>query len=67
MTHYHIRWSNLDLDWEAFLTRAEAEASAMQLARRSETYTIVEFDGGCPRCAMLKRQRVGSDPLPPNV
>jgi len=56
MTHFHIRWSTLDLDWEAFRTRAEAEASAVGLVRRSETYTIEEFGGDCPRCAMLKQQ-----------
>lgn len=58
MTHYHIRWSDRKLDWEAFSTPKEAEVSAMQLARQSETYTIEEFDGDCPRCAMLKKQRL---------
>ena len=52
--HYHIRWSNGALDWEPFNTRAEAEASARQLMRFGESYTIEEFDGTCPRCLELK-------------
>ena len=51
MPHYHIRWSTKEvLDWAAFPTRAEAEASAAQLVRRGETYTIEERDDTCPRC-----------------
>jgi hypothetical protein len=51
MTHYHIRWSgNVPLDWECFGTRAGAEASAKQLVRRGETYTIEKHDESCPRC-----------------
>jgi hypothetical protein len=59
MLHYHIRWSEKivsnwkcfsALDWEAFTSRAEAEASARQLVRQNETYTIEEHDGNCPRC-----------------
>ena len=51
MTHYHIRWSgNVPLDWERFSTAAEAEASAKQLLRRGETYTVEEHDETCPRC-----------------
>lgn len=53
-THYHIRWSNAALDWERFGTRAEAEASATELARPDETYAIEELDGDCPRCQDLK-------------
>ena len=52
--HYHIRWSNAALDWERFDTQAEAEASAKQLARPDETYTIEEFEGACPRCPDVK-------------
>jgi hypothetical protein len=48
--HYHIRWSGAALDWERFNTHAEAEASAKQLARPGETYTIEELDGDCTRC-----------------
>ena len=67
MIHYHIRWSDLKLDWEAFSTRREAEASAMQLARASETYTIEEFDGDCPRCAMLRKRQPGRSEAQPDL
>jgi hypothetical protein len=51
MPHYHIHWSGKDaLDWESFGSRAEAEASAKQLVRLGETYTIDERDEDCPRC-----------------
>jgi hypothetical protein len=49
--HYHIRWAQVPLlDWESFNTRAEAEAGAQLLARRTETYTIEEHGEGCQRC-----------------
>jgi hypothetical protein len=49
--HYHIHWSGkAALDWEAFGSRAEAEAAAQQLVRQEETYTIAERDEACPRC-----------------
>jgi hypothetical protein len=49
--HYHIRWSgNVPLDWECFRTPAEADASAKQLVRPGETYTIEEHDETCSRC-----------------
>ena len=49
--HYHIHWGGKDtLDWERFGSRAEAAASARQLARFGETYTIDERDENCPRC-----------------
>jgi len=38
------------LDYETFRTQEEAEASAEQLLRPNETYTIEERDGSCPRC-----------------
>ena len=51
MSHYHIRWSDRAvLDWEAFSSHAEAEASAKELVRSGETYIIEERDGDCPRC-----------------
>lgn len=52
MTHYHIRWSGKELlDWQRFNTPAEAKASARQLVRLGETYTIEEQDDEtCPRC-----------------
>ena len=49
--HYHIRWSRLTaLDYEAFNTRAAAEASAEQSVLQGETYTIEEHDKTCSRC-----------------
>jgi hypothetical protein len=50
LPHYHIRWSGKVLDWEPFITLEEAEASAKQLTRLGETYTIEEYDGACARC-----------------
>ena len=39
--HYHIRWSRLaTLGYEAFNTRAAAEAGAEQSVLQGETYTI---------------------------
>src|SRR5690348_11514516 len=50
--HFHIRWSGKNtLDWESFGSREEAEASAKQLVRQGETYTIEEYGLDCPRCA----------------
>ena len=56
MEHYHIRWSNAKLDWEAFETQTDAEQSAKQLARPHENYTIERYDGGCPHpyCSATK-------------
>jgi hypothetical protein len=51
MTHYHIRWSGkVLLDWQRFSTPEEAKASARQLVRMGETYTIEEHDEACSRC-----------------
>jgi len=51
LPHYHIRWSGkTTLDWEHFSERAEAEASARQLMRPGEAYTIEEYDGTRQRC-----------------
>jgi len=56
VNHYHIRWSALKLDWEAFSTREEAETAAKQLMRPQENYSIEQFDGECPLCgAMVSR------------
>ncbi len=49
--HYHIRWSESKLDWEAFSTHTEAEKRAKELVRDDEDFTIEQFDGNCPRCA----------------
>jgi hypothetical protein len=52
MTDYHIRWSGKELlNWERFGTPEEAQATARQLVRLGETYTIEEqHDETCPRC-----------------
>jgi hypothetical protein len=62
MTHYHIRWSGKEeLDWEAFDTRAEVEASAKQLVRPGEAYTIEEHDETCPRCRTAMEAKLMRD------
>ena len=53
MTHYHIRWANSKLDWEAFETAQEAKAAAELLRRPNENYVIEELDGNCQRCNKL--------------
>lgn len=59
MTHYHIRWSGKEeLDWEAFDTRAEVEASAKQLVRPGEAYTIEKHDETCPRCRTVMEAKL---------
>jgi hypothetical protein len=50
MFHYHIRWADGKLDWEAFPSEDEAKVSAKQLMRPDETYVIEQLDGDCPRC-----------------
>jgi len=50
MRHYHIRWSNGNLDWERYRTRAEAESGAKKLLQYEETYAIEEHGESCPRC-----------------
>jgi hypothetical protein len=52
MRHYHIRWSNSTLDWEAFPTSEEAEAQAQQLVRLGESYIIEPAGGDCQRCSL---------------
>jgi hypothetical protein len=51
--HYHIRWSDTKVDWQAFGSPAEADASAENLARPGETYTVEKFEGTCWRCAQF--------------
>jgi len=61
--HYHIRWSTKEvLDWEAFESRADAEASAAQLVCPDETYTIEERDEDCPRCGNAGRLKASHEP-----
>jgi hypothetical protein len=57
--HYHIRWAGGALDWEVFNSPDAAEASAKELARTSETYTIEKYGIDCPRCAAISRYPSG--------
>jgi hypothetical protein len=52
--HYHIRWSDLSLDWKACRTKEEAVKLAEQIKQRNESYIIVERDGECERCKAFK-------------
>jgi hypothetical protein len=53
MNHYHIRWDNSKVDWQAFRTKDEAVADAERLKRLDENYNIEERDGNCERCQQL--------------
>lgn len=55
MLHYHIRWSNSKLDWEAFSTPEEAQSQAKQLVKVEERYVIEQVDGDCARCSELQQ------------
>jgi hypothetical protein len=48
--HYHIRWSSSALDWEAYGSARLAEASAKNLVRHGESFTIEQFGSDCERC-----------------
>jgi hypothetical protein len=62
MLHYHIRWGDGKLDWEAFQTEEEAKIAARELMRLDETYAIEQLDGGCLNCASIQSQSL-SRPL----
>lgn len=53
MLHYHIRWANSKLDWEAFQSEEEAKALAELLKHPHENYVIEVLDGDCQRCNRL--------------
>lgn len=53
MTHYHIRWADSKMDWQAFRTRDEAVIEAERLKRPDENYSIEERNGDCERCLRL--------------
>ena len=59
--HYHIHWTGKALDWERFDTSADAEASARQLARPGETYTVEEYGESCPQCMKFMKMVSGRD------
>lgn len=50
MNHYHIRWVNSNLDWQAFQTEDHAKEEAERLKHPNEQYVIEAHDGDCPRC-----------------
>ena len=52
--HYHIRWSDSKVDWQAFRTSEDAEIDAEKLAKPGETYIIVEFENDCPHCGAIR-------------
>ena len=58
--HYHIRWSDSNVDWKPFNTSEQAREVAERIKRPNENYIIEEYDGGCERCRVaadfLKRQ-----------
>jgi len=54
--HYHIRWSNSVLDWKPFPTKEEATHLARHIKKANESYTIVERDEKCERCAAFYSQ-----------
>ena len=54
--HYHIRWSNSNLDWKPFPTSEEAAKFAKHLKRPNESYLIEERDSDCERCRAFKSQ-----------
>jgi hypothetical protein len=54
VNHYHIRWADSKLDWEAFVTEDEARAQAERLKRPGESYVIEQTDGDCQRCRKLR-------------
>jgi len=57
--HYHIRWSDSNIDWERFSTPQEAERAAKQLARPGETFTLEHFDDEtCMKCLENLQTRV---------
>jgi len=53
-SHYHIRWSDLTLDWLAFPTEKEAKTYAECLKRRWESYAVEQCDANCERCKEFK-------------
>jgi hypothetical protein len=56
MNHFHIRWSNSTVDWEAFGTEEEARTEAERLKLPNESYTIEELAGECQLCKNFFRQ-----------
>jgi hypothetical protein len=53
MNHFHVRWDNSKVDWEAFQTEEQAKAQGERLKRPGENYVIEERDGDCQLCRKL--------------
>jgi hypothetical protein len=58
MIHYHIRWADSKLDWEAFQTEEVAKAAAEELKRPGEGYAIEKSDGDCRNCKQVEARYV---------
>lgn len=63
MNHFHVRWQNSQLDWEAFKTEEEATAQGERLKRSGETYVIEESEGDCQVCRKFKPNTLVGDQL----
>lgn len=48
--HFHIRWSDSNVDWKAFSTSEEAQEIAESIKKKGESYSIEEYDGECEPC-----------------
>jgi hypothetical protein len=59
MTHYHIRFADSKIDWQAFKTKDEAAVEAEHLRRPNENYSIEECDGNCEGCLRLNTNSPG--------
>lgn len=73
MIHYHIRWADSKVDWEAFQTEELAKVAAEELKRPGEGYAIEKSDGDCRHCNQIaarylplggKRANRGGNPIP---
>ena len=56
MNHYHIRWVNSKIDWQAFQTKDEAVVEAERLKRPNESYSIEECDDNCESSLLLNER-----------
>lgn len=60
--HYHIRWSDSQVDWERFNTPQEAEQAGRRLALRGETFTLEHVDDEtCMYCPEIFKRALAND------
>ena len=52
--HYHIRWSDLSLDWKPFPPKEEATGLASLIKLHNDSFNIVERDHQCERCKVFE-------------